>query len=237
MERSEPGSKQWRSVWLVVATVTLAGLSLFFSACQQGEGGQRRRTDGIPYEGGFDHYTLALSWAPAFCAQESSNHSSRECDPRRRLGFVVHGLWPERGDGRPLEYCASVPPASDSLVEDMLPLMPDRSLIQHEWRAHGSCSNAPPRDYFATVRRASSRVRIPAEFTDRRQPIRLTPMEIEAKFASASNFAGIPAVRVACRQGELTEVRVCLSKDLQPIPCSETMHDCHNGKLLVRAIR
>ena len=39
--------------------------------------------------GAFDFYVLALSWP--------------QCEPGRRLGFVVHGLWPQYERGFPSE--------------------------------------------------------------------------------------------------------------------------------------
>lgn len=203
------------------------------AACRRGEA-ESRREHGRP--GQFDSYVLALSWAPAFCAQDGSSRSYRECDARRHTGFIVHGLWPERGVGRILEYCERVPPASYAIVEDMLSIMPDRALIQHEWRVHGSCTGLSAREYFSTIRAAYSRARIPRPFESSGRQIRMRPAEIEHLFQSASGAASADSVRIACRQQELTEVRICLSRNLEPIPCSNEIRECHAPSLLVRAI-
>ena len=43
----------------------------------------------------FDYYVLSLSWAPAFCAlPNEASRNPRECAPGRKVGFIVHGLWP-----------------------------------------------------------------------------------------------------------------------------------------------
>ncbi|WP_290314457.1 ribonuclease T2 family protein [Halomonas almeriensis] len=46
---------------------------------------------------GFDHYTLALTWHPGFCAtRHDPPRECREASLRRgsETGFVLHGLWP-----------------------------------------------------------------------------------------------------------------------------------------------
>ncbi len=49
-------------------------------------------------EGDFDFYVLALSWSPEYC---SSNNDPQQCSIGRRLGFVLHGLWPQYNRGYP----------------------------------------------------------------------------------------------------------------------------------------
>ena len=213
----------------------LLALTLTISGCQ--DSGRAAQQPPVR-AANFDFYVLSLSWAPAYCAHAGENRSSRECDPHRAVGFVVHGLWPQRNDdGRLLEFCAHVPPVSHAIVEDMLDIMPDRSLIQHEWRAHGSCSSLPPREYFATVRRALARVKIPSVFPPHRRPMRVSPSDIERDFESSTGIADAQSVRIGCRDGEFTEVRVCLSKSLQPVPCGPSVRECRQSSLLVRAIR
>ncbi len=46
-------------------------------------------------EATFSYYLLSLSYAPDFCAQPTGNKDPRECGSGRRIGFVVHGLWPQ----------------------------------------------------------------------------------------------------------------------------------------------
>ncbi|MCU1294974.1 MAG: ribonuclease [Bryobacterales bacterium] len=223
-----------RSVNQIFATVLVAAMvSVGSGACQGRQRGQRHEKG---QAGRFDSYVLALSWAPAFCAQEDSNRSSRECDARRHVGFVVHGLWPQGSEGAPLEYCRGVPPVSHAIVEDMLKIMPERSLIQHEWRAHGSCSGLSARDYFAAVKKAYSRVAVPQQFGYHGRRIDAKPADVEQLFQAAGSLGDAAGVRVACRGGELTEVRICLSRSLEPIPCSNNLRECPASRVLVRPI-
>jgi len=81
----------------------------------------------------FDYYLLTLSWAPEFCASNPSGRTSDECNPNKHMGLVVHGLWPQYNNGKWPQDCASTPPVSSAIVNQMLPIMPGSGLIQHEW--------------------------------------------------------------------------------------------------------
>ena len=156
--------------------------------------------------------------------------SASECDPSRHYGFVVHGLWPQNDDGTyPVSCTAALPVASD-IVRQMLPIMPARGLVQHEWAAHGTCSGQVP-EYFGTVQRAfdkpegSGRVPTP-------QPTQRTPTEIEQEFAAA-NGAPAEAFRVVCSKGEFIGVNACLTKDLQYRSCGKAVRECRARQVSV----
>jgi ribonuclease T2 len=152
------------------------------------------------------------------------------------MGFVVHGLWPERDTGRPLENCAPVPPVAADIVQKTLSFMPDPALIQHEWRTHGSCSGLTAEDYFATAGRAAEEIQIPEPYRSLRHALETSPTEIERRFAAVNHMHSASAIRVHCRSGEVREVRICLTKNLQPRPCSWRMRDCRGGGLFMRPV-
>ena len=83
--------------------------------------------------------------------------------PGRRLGFVVHGLWPQLDDGGHPSQCAPARPVAQDIVQRTLALIPGEGLIQHEWRDHGTCSGLSTAAYFDTVRRAYETVVIPPD--------------------------------------------------------------------------
>lgn len=225
----------------LVAALALLHLLLAETACQSQREPSPRRDAAVQHHqsrsSDFDSYVLALSWAPAFCAQEGGRRNSRECDSDRSVGFVVHGLWPQRDTGRPVEYCGDVPPLSHAIVDDMLGIMPDRALIQHEWRTHGSCSGLSSREYFSDIRQAFAEIRIPAQFSHPTASRTVSTARTERDFEAESGFDRTPAVRIACRGGELTEVRVCLSRNLQPIPCGPGVRECRESRVLLRGVR
>ena len=183
--------------------------------------------------GNFDYYLLALSWAPEFCATHPDNASSSECAPDRHLGFVVHGMWPQNESGSYPENCGPASPVAQGTVRRMLAVMPSRGLIQHEWRTHGTCTGLAADDYFAQIEKVYNNLQIPADFKALAKPAQLNPSDIEAEFAQA-NHAPASAVRISCADNELSEVEICMTKDLQYRSCPTNLRDCRASQVLVR---
>ncbi len=193
---------------------------------------ERHYADNTP--GAFDYYLFNLSWAPEFCAANAGHVSSSECDPAHHFGFVVHGLWPENNDGSYPQECRSAGPVAQSTVQHMLPIMPDRGLIQHEWARHGTCSGLATQNYFSQIETAFHKVEIPADYRNSRNAITASPAEIEHKFAQANN-APAGTFRVVCSR-EL-DVEVCLTKDLQFRQCGERLRDCSASQVTLPPVR
>ena len=176
--------------------------------------------------GKFDFYLLALSWSPSFCAAAGERNSSsksvqQQCASERPYSFVVHGLWPQYEKGFP-EFCQNPAPQLDrGIVPSMLDLMPATRLIFHEWDKHGVCSGLPARGYFETVRKARAAVKIPAEFLDLAAPKSMTPDAIESAFIKNNPGLSQSAIAVICDRTRLSEVRICMNKDLQFRACEE----------------
>jgi len=188
-------------------------------------GRSRKRRPAGPSD--FSYYLLVLSYAPDFCDQARRNKDPRECGAGRRIGFVVHGLWPQGEDSRGPEFCAPASPASQAIVQAALRYIPGESLIQHEWAAHGTCSGLSAGDYFAALGRARDSVSLPPELNQPTQQVRLSPAQIEEKMAGANRGFPENAFRTSCyRNGELQEVRICLNKDLSPRACGRSAGAC-----------
>src|SRR5579883_1611199 len=172
---------------------------------------------------GFDYYLLVLSYAPDFCDQPGGSKDTAECGKGRRTGFVVHGLWPQQESSRGPENCAPASPVSQSIIAATLNYIPTKSLIQHEWAAHGVCTGLSADQYFSTLRRARDSVSLPPEWNQPSQALQLSPSKIEAGLAGANPQFPATAFRTSCyNNGELREVRVCMNKDLSPRPCSSS---------------
>ncbi|MGI9070701.1 MAG: ribonuclease T2 family protein [Bryobacteraceae bacterium] len=212
------------------------GVVAFWLLCGAACGRQTKFGSERNRSGRFDYYVLALSWAPTFCAHEATNRSAGECGGGHEVGFVVHGLWPESERGRSLENCAPVRPVTPEIVQEMLPLMPDVGLIQHEWRTHGSCSGLAAEEYFAIVNRAAEKIRIPELYQSLQRALTTSPGEVERRFAAVNHLRGVSAVRVQCRAGEVRGVLICLTKDLHPRSCSWNVRDCRAGELFMRPL-
>jgi ribonuclease T2 len=174
--------------------------------------------------GEFDYYVLSLSWSPSFCeeAEErgSGGRSQQQCGGRP-FSFVVHGLWPQYEHGFP-EYCDRSSEWLDrKIMTSMLDLMPAPGLIFNEWKKHGTCSGLEARAYFETIRKARAAVKIPEEYLQLSETKTVAPADIEAAFVKANPGLTASEMGVTCNRSRLSEVRVCLTKDLQFHPCEE----------------
>jgi len=186
----------------------------------------------------FAYYLLSLSYAPDFCAQPAGDKDPRECGSGRRVGFIVHGLWPQGENSRGPQRCGPARPVAADLVNAMLKYIPTESLIQHEWENHGTCSGLSAADYFAAVRKARDSVSIPNDLKQPSKQLDLSPASIEAKLAAANPSFPKDGFRVSCyRDGELQELRICFNKDLTPRTCGSSVGECASGSVMLRPVR
>jgi len=183
----------------------------------------------------FDYYVLSLSWAPAFCAQpDAAGGNPKECAPGGRVGFIVHGLWPEATSGKGPESCATAKPVPKSVVNFVLRDMLSASLVQHEWATHGVCTGLSPFDYFSAIIQARAAVQIPVQITSIEDEIGQSPGQIEAQFASANPSFPKTAFRTYCPRGAFQEERICFDKNLKPQPCTGSVGECAVPTVTVR---
>jgi ribonuclease T2 len=191
--------------------------------------------------GQFDFYVLSLSWSPSFCAAAAERGNGRgptpQCGPRP-YSFVVHGLWPQYDRGFP-EYCeVPAPRLKRGIVSSMLDLMPAPRLIYNEWDKHGTCSGLAASDYFDTVRKARGVIKIPPQFGDLHEPLSVTPAAVQKAFIKANPGLSASSMAVECDKKRLTEVRICLSKELQFRDCSEiARRSCRRDQLVMPPMR
>ena len=179
--------------------------------------------------GQFDFYVLSLSWSPSFCAETGERYAgsspSLQCGARP-YSFVVHGLWPQYDKGFP-EYCESpAPRLSRDIVSSMLDLMPAPHLVYNEWDKHGTCAGLSPRAYFDTVRRARAAVKIPPDYSALKTPLTVAPDAVADAFIKANPGLSAKAMAVECDSKRLTEVRLCLAKDVSAGSGAMQFHDC-----------
>jgi ribonuclease T2 len=176
----------------------------------------------------FDFYVLSLSWSPSHC-ERNGKRDTIQCVQNRYPGFVVHGLWPQREAGWP-EFCSTnIDRVPAQVIDSMLDIMPSPTLILHQWRKHGSCSGLSPQDYFTLTRQAFERVKIPTIFRSPPRRLAIDPMRIEEQFeATNANLKG-SMIQATCQQGNVQEVRVCLSKNLGFRPCPHLEYQACNA--------
>ncbi|OQW56081.1 MAG: ribonuclease T [Proteobacteria bacterium SG_bin9] len=192
--------------------------------------------------GEFDFYVLALSWSPSFCeAANERGNSGRsqqiQCGGRP-YSFVVHGLWPQYERGFP-NYCQRPAPRLErNVMQSMLDLMPAPGLVYNEWDKHGTCSGLGARAYFETIRKARASVKIPEEYLDLATAKLAVPEDIEQAFIKINPGLSSSAISVVCDSKRLSEVRICMSKDLQFRSCEEIdRRACRRDKVLMPPVR
>jgi ribonuclease T2 len=193
---------------------------------------QEQRPEGVP--GQFDYYLLSLSWSPTYCLTHP--YDRMQC-AGKGYGFVLHGLWPQYDSGGYPSYCAasSLSEAAQALGQT---LYPSPKLLQHEWAEHGSCSGMDALAYFRTADRATAAVRIPTVFEAPRNTLVMTGDEITAAFRAANPTLPDDALAVACSRGQLSEVRICLTRSLQIRTCGRGLRsNCTAYPLQIRSAR
>jgi ribonuclease T2 len=183
----------------------------------------QQRSGGQP--GVFDYYQLNLSWSPEFCYSKPDNP---ECSGHH--GFIVHGLWPQFRSGGWPEFCGRQPGPGNP--NQMLDIMPDPHLIQHEWSAHGTCSGLKADDYFNLIHRTFSALKIPQQFVRPARQFSITPSALKQAFAQANPGLNETDIAISCKGPYLVAVEICVTKDGKPTPCSG-MRDCRTGMLRV----
>ena len=192
--------------------------------------------------GEFDFYVLSLSWSPSYCEEASERRSGSRSQQiqcgGRPFSFVVHGLWPQYEHGFP-EYCERPSPRLErNIMTSMLDLMPAPGLIFNEWDKHGTCSGLGARAYFETIRKARAAVKIPPEFIDLSDPKTVSPAEVEEAFIKVNPRLPADAIAVTCNRTRLSEVRICMNKDLQFRSCEEIDHRaCRRDQVTMPPVR
>jgi ribonuclease T2 len=186
----------------------------------------------------FDYYVMTLSWAPGFCDLGGQETPSPQCATGSGEGFVVHGLWPDN-DNRPNPEGCAGEDASPADLAGEHGVYPNDRLAAYEYRKHGTCTGLSAHDYFAIVRNVRDRLRIPATLQAPHQQLRLSPTDVEQAFIAANANLRPDNMAVTCSDGELVDVRFCLSKDLSAYAICRKVarHSCQRDSILVAPVR
>ncbi|AKG23761.1 ribonuclease [Calothrix sp. 336/3] len=191
--------------------------------------------------GKFDFYVLALSWSPDYCASKGGS-DRQQCGEGKKLGFVLHGLWPQYNRGYPANCSTQKLPPE---VKKQFPnLFPSDKLYSHEWEKHGTCTGKTPAEYMALSKQYKEAVTIPAAYRKPVKPFRTTVADLKQEFAKANNGMSADSVAPSCSGSGrfLQEVLICFTKDGKLGVCSaeilkRSQKSCGQANLLVRNVR
>ena len=208
--------------------VWLVGSLLWISAAQ-----------GKGYAGEFDYYAMALSWSPEHCAIKPGDRE--QC--ARKLGFVLHGLWPQYQRGYPAS-CTRERLDAD-MEQQFAGLYPSRFLYRHEWEKHGTCSGLSQEAFHQLASELRQKVKIPADYQSPEEPLRKTSFQLKADLASANEWLAPDNITVACADGGrfLREIYICVNKEgTDAVTCSAEMQkrerrSCGQPDFLLRSVR
>ncbi|ETX28268.1 ribonuclease T2 family protein [Roseivivax isoporae] len=186
--------------------------------------------------GAFDYYVLAMSWSPTWCALEGRARDAAQCD--RRLGWVLHGLWPQYRRGWPSDCVTPHAPPSRAMTAAMTDVMGSPGLAWHQWRKHGTCSGLDAGSYFAAARRAFDAVAKPPALDRLERPVTLPAGVVEEAFLEANPGWTADMLTITCRAGRIQEARLCLTRDLAPRRCGDdVIRDCSARDALLDPVR
>lgn len=199
----------------------------------------------MSYAGGqagkFDFYVLAMSWSPDYCASEEKSNP-QQCQIGKKLGLVLHGLWPQYTRGSPSD-CSNE--KLTTVLKSKFPgLYPNDSLYSHEWGTHGTCSGLGPENYLAFTKKLKESIVIPANYTSPSQPFRTTTTALKKDFVVANPKLLDNSLAVYCSDAGrfLKEVFFCYSPKGEPVACSQEVlnkagKSCGQKDLLVRNVK
>lgn len=184
-----------------------------------------------PSPASFDYWLLALSWSPEYCASNNARPDSKQCSQPRE--FIVHGLWPQYERGYP-EFCDTQARVPERTADRLAPLVPDRGLVFHQWKKHGSCSGMTPEAYFATLERARRSIVVPSAYLKHAATRRIQRTELESAFVAANPGLRAEAITLECSRQFLREVHICLDHALRPRACGRDVTEGCGRELSVR---
>lgn len=191
--------------------------------------------------GDFDFYVLALSWSPNYCASNGAD-DPQQCSLGKKLGLVLHGLWPQYDKGYPSDCSTTRLPEN---VKARFPaLYPSPKSYDHEWEKHGTCSGLTPEQYLSLSKKLKDSVAIPARYRAPEKPIRVTVAQLKQEFTVVNPDLSASSLAVNCTGSGrfLQELFVCFSLEGRLASCSEEIQrvaskSCQNPDLLVQNVR
>jgi ribonuclease T2 len=191
--------------------------------------------------GKFDFYVLTLSWSPDYCAK-NGQRDQQQCNSGKKLGFVLHGLWPQYQKGYPAS--CSTEKLTPAVKQKFPGLYPSDKLYNHEWQKHGTCAGTTPQGYLALSKNLKDSVAIPPAYNRPPKPFRTTIQGLKSTFISANSELTANGIAPLCSDSGrfLKEVFFCYAKDGKAGTCSEEIlkrsrKSCGQADFLVRNVK
>ncbi len=198
-------------------------------------------TSSVDSMSSFDYFVLALLWSPDYCASNGGD-DPQQCSIGKKLGFVLHGLWPQNNRGYPVNCSTQSMP--QAVKNQYSGLYPNDALFDHEWEKHGTCTGLAPAAFLDLSRKVKNSVIIPAAYRSPETAFRTTVAQLRNEFAQANPTFKPAAFEVNCSGSGryLKELYVCFSRSGSPIACGSEVHNdalksCQSPDFVVRNTR
>ena len=188
--------------------------------------------------GEFEYYVLSLSWQPNWCTETGDARRDPQCRAGGGQGFIVHGLWPQYKVGFPSDCLSTERDPSRGDTAAMVDFMGGAGLAFYEWKKHGRCTGLSSADYYAALRNAFGKVTVPPLFAKVDHTLQVPPLVVQDAFLESNPQLKADQITVTCHGTMIEEVRICLTKDLQPRDCGMyVVDDCKLKDAELDAIR
>jgi ribonuclease T2 len=124
------------------------------------------------------------------------------------------------------------------MTEAMSDIMGSGGLAWYQWKKHGRCTGLSAPAYYALAREAWGRITRPEIFAKLTRPARLPTRVVEEAFLKENPGLEPDMLTITCRDGRIQEARLCLSRELDPVPCGQdVVRDCRLKDALLDPVR
>eukprot|EP00798_Chlamydomonas_sp_ICE-L_P001148 gene1148-3712_t len=227
----------------IAAMVTHIGFAALILALVHGPGASARMIQ-QDNQAEFDYFVFVRQWSGSFC------HTDTSCPLVHRHGFhfTIHGLWPEYTGGGWPQFCKKDQPFDEAKLDDII------AQLKEEWPSFMKENDGFWEDimvdehtHFSTILNLHHSIDLAAAlrakniFPHATKQYATADAALRAKnifphatkqYAAADvkaaicEFTGVEA-KVHCdTKGELTEVWMCIGKDLKPFDCQSETPRC-----------
>ena len=109
----------------------------------------------------------------------------------------------------------------------MADIMGTGGLAWHQWKKHGVCTGLSSATYYELSREAYASVVRPPVFRKLTKDVKLPASVVEDAWLKANPLLEKDGFTITCKQGHIQEARICLSHDLETVPCGQdVMQNC-----------
>lgn len=196
-------------------------------------------------EPGVTYFMLSHQWSIGYCST-ADDKCIRE---NERNFWTIHGLWPSSNTSFPA-FCNATLRYNATVLSSLVPLLdlywPSMNNInnnvfwKHEWQKHGTCATTVPElDGLYNYFNKTLSIYLQHNITEYLQNSGVVPTSEKTyplqKIKEALHDDIKEAANFMCYSNKnysvpvLAEIRLCLSKELQPIDCRAKNSGCGQG--------